>query len=312
MDVGLLTAFLGGMLAILSPCAALLLPAFFASTVGSGPRLLLHGAVFYIGLLLVLVPLGIGAGALGSLFISHRTAIIAGASILLVAFGVMMIFGIGFDASKMLPGTRSLEATTASSVGLVKSFLLGATSGLAGFCAGPILGAVLTLAAAQGNLVTAGLLLAIYAAGMVVPLLLIALLWNRIGERGRNRLRGRTFQLFGRQFHSTSVIAGLLMITVGVLFWFTNGLVTMPELLPRSVSAWLQSKSSILSSVWIDVAVIVVVAVLLLLVWWRSESKKQSPAHGDPSEEQTAMMSGLVEVSGVIKPKDDASSKTDQ
>ncbi len=57
MDIGLVTAFLGGMLAILSPCGALLLPAFFASTVGAGPRLLLHGSIFYLGLLLVLVPL---------------------------------------------------------------------------------------------------------------------------------------------------------------------------------------------------------------------------------------------------------------
>mgnify|MGYP003409320133 CR=1 FL=1 len=59
MDIGLVTAFLGGMLAILSPCGALLLPAFFASTVGAGPRLLLHGSIFYLGLLLVLVPLGL-------------------------------------------------------------------------------------------------------------------------------------------------------------------------------------------------------------------------------------------------------------
>ena len=49
MDIGVLGAFLGGALALLSPCGALLLPAFFASTVGSGPRLALHGAVFSSG-----------------------------------------------------------------------------------------------------------------------------------------------------------------------------------------------------------------------------------------------------------------------
>ena len=36
MDITLLSAFLGGVLALLSPCAALLLPAFFGSTVGTG------------------------------------------------------------------------------------------------------------------------------------------------------------------------------------------------------------------------------------------------------------------------------------
>jgi len=80
VDIGLVTAFLGGMLAILSPCGALLLPAFFASTVGAGPRLLLHGSIFYLGLLLVLVPLGVGAGAIGTLFLTHRALVIGIAS----------------------------------------------------------------------------------------------------------------------------------------------------------------------------------------------------------------------------------------
>ena len=143
MDIGLVTAFLGGALAILSPCGALLLPAFFASTVGAGPRLALHGAVFYAGLLVILVPLGIGAGALGSLFVTHRTAVIAVASAIMIIFGVLQIFGFGFDASRLLPGSKELDRRATNSAGLVKSFLLGMASGVAGFCAGPILGVFL-------------------------------------------------------------------------------------------------------------------------------------------------------------------------
>src|SRR5699024_2359179 len=73
MEVGLLTAFLGGALALLSPCGALLLPGFFASTVSSRAALLPHAVVFYLGLVVMLVPLGIGAGALGALVIEHRS-----------------------------------------------------------------------------------------------------------------------------------------------------------------------------------------------------------------------------------------------
>ena len=60
----MVTAFLGGVLALLSPCGALLLPAFFASTVGTGPRLWTHAAVFYVGLVAVLVPLHVAVVAL--------------------------------------------------------------------------------------------------------------------------------------------------------------------------------------------------------------------------------------------------------
>ncbi|MDF1487606.1 cytochrome c biogenesis CcdA family protein [Tessaracoccus caeni] len=274
MDIGLVTAFFGGALAILSPCGALLLPAFFASTVGSGPRLLLHGGIFYAGLLLVLVPLGVGAGAIGALFITHRTAIIGGASLLLVALGVMQIFGFGFDAARLLPGGRALQDQADSRVGLLKTFLLGATSGVAGFCAGPILGAVLTMAAAQGSVVAAGVLLGIYGAGMVVPLLVIAALWGRIGERARRALRGRTFTVAGRDFHTTSVITGVLIAAVGVLFWATNGLVTVPALLPTSVSAWLQGRSSVLANGWVDIAAIVLVAGVVLVLWWRAQGRR--------------------------------------
>lgn len=273
MDIGLITAFLGGTLALLSPCGALLLPAFFASVAGSGPRLLLHGSIFTLGLLLVLVPLGIGVGAVGSLFLKHRMLIIAIASAILVIFGLLQIFGIGFDAAKFLPGVHTLQYRAATSVGLAKTFLLGAASGIAGFCAGPILGAVLTIAAAQGEMVGAGLLLAVYGAGMVVPLLIIASCWGRLGQRGRRVLRGRSFTVFGRPFHSTSVITGLIITTAGILFWVTNGLVNVPSLLPTSVSAWLQGNSSVLAHRWVDLAVVLAIVGVMLFIWWRSSSR---------------------------------------
>lgn len=274
MEVGLVTAFIGGMLAILSPCAALLLPAFFAATVGSGPRLLLHGAVFTVGLLLVLVPIGVGAGAIGMIFATHRTLIVGIAAIIMVLLGVLQIFGFGYDPAKLLPGGQQLQQRASKSVGLVKTFLLGAVSGVAGFCAGPILGAVLTIAAAQGSIVVAGAFLGFYGLGMVVPLFVIAALWGRIGERTRRILRGRSFRVFGREFHTTSVITGGLIALVGVFFWMTNGLVNLPELLPSGVSSWLQGRTSILANMWVDIAAILVVAAALIAIWWRTSARK--------------------------------------
>lgn len=275
MDIGLVSALVGGVLALLSPCAALLMPAFFASTVGSGPRLLLHGGVFYLGLLLVLVPLGVGAGAVGSLFVTHRREIVLVASVLLVLLGAAQVLGLGFDPARILPGGSALQARAASRAGLVKTLLLGAASGVAGFCAGPILGAVLTLAAARGDAVLAGVLLAVYGAGMVLPLLLIAALWRRLGERGRSVLRGRTVTVLGRELHTTSVVTGLLIIAVGVVFWTTNGLVGAPQVVPVETQAWLQERSSVLVNPVLDVVMIVVVAVLVLVVWSRRQGARR-------------------------------------
>ncbi|EXF24712.1 cytochrome C biogenesis protein [Nesterenkonia sp. AN1] len=267
MEISLITAFLGGMLALLSPCSALLLPAFFASTIGARLTLLVHGGTFYLGLVLTLVPLGLGLGAVGTLFIDHRQALIAATSGLLILLGLAQMLGWGFDFSKALPGTHRLQQRAHSEKGLIRTFLLGAASGVAGFCAGPILGAILTLAVAQGSIPQAGLMLAVYAAGMVLPLMILAALWGRIGPRSMKLLRGRGFTLFRRELHTTSVLAGALILGVGVLFWTTNGLLTAPSLVPSGTQGSLQTMASSAAGPVADVLLILGSSAALLLIW---------------------------------------------
>jgi cytochrome c biogenesis protein CcdA len=77
---------------------------------------------------------------------------------------------------------------------------------------------VLTIAATHPNpLVGAGLLFT-YSFGTATPLFLIAWLWDRY-ELGRKAwLRGKAVQLGPFQTHSTSLIAGVLFILLGVSF----------------------------------------------------------------------------------------------
>ena len=264
MTISVLAAFLGGALALLSPCSALLLPAFFASSSGVGARLAAHILVFFAGLLLVLVPLGLGASAIGAFFTSNRSILIWLAGIIIVAFGVMQIFGWGFDLQRLLP--KSAANAAASRAGLARAFLLGISSGVAGFCAGPILGAVLTLAAGSGSMFTGGFLMVFYAAGMITPLLVLVLLWHRTGIR--NSARGRTFSFAGRTFHTTSLLTGALLIAVGIIFIATNGLVSLPEVVSlETQSAW-QSGAQGLGTTAQIAAVLGLTAIALALWWW--------------------------------------------
>lgn len=264
MQIGFLTAFLGGALALLSPCSALLLPAFFASTVGARIQLLTHGAVFYLGLVLVLVPFGLGLGAAGSFLMTQRGLIILVTAIVLVGFGVLQILGRGFGLARLLPGAARLQGT---GTGYLRTLLLGAVGGVSGFCAGPILGAILTLALAQGSIVLSGALLAVYGAGIVVPLVAIAALWSRLGARGRRLLRGRTFTVAGRELHTVSAVTGVLMIVTGVLFWLTNGFVGMPALVPTDVQMWMQERGRVLANPLLDALAVALAAGLALWGW---------------------------------------------
>lgn len=271
-----MAAFLGGALALLSPCGALLLPAFFASHASGGLRLAAHGGVFFAGVSLVLVPLGVGAGALGRLLVEYRAEIVIGTAALLIVMGVAQAFGWGFDLGRVIPGSRALQARASRGSGVVRTLLLGIVGGVAGFCAGPILGAVLTLAAAHGEPVAGGGLLAVYAAGMVAPMMLIAGLWKRLGTVGQRRLRGRTFRALGRDWHSTSVITGVLMIALGVIFWATNGMVGVPELVPLETQSALQQTASSLNGPAVDIALVVIVAALAIVLWLRYQRRRDA------------------------------------
>jgi len=130
------------------------------------------------------------------------------------------------------------------------------------------------LAAAKNDVWAAGILLGVYGLGMVVPLLIIASVWNKLSPAGKSRLRGMTFTIFGRELHTTSFITGVIIVAVGVLFWVTNGLVTMPELLPAGVSAWLQENTAFLSNPVVDILLLATVIGIILAVWIRARYRR--------------------------------------
>jgi hypothetical protein len=96
VEASFLVTFLGGLLSLLSPCSALLLPAFFAYAFQSRGVLVGRTAVFYLGLCATLVPLGMGISAVSSLVYGHRSTLITISGLIIIAFGVIQALGGGF------------------------------------------------------------------------------------------------------------------------------------------------------------------------------------------------------------------------
>jgi cytochrome c biogenesis protein CcdA len=217
-ETSFLASFLGGLLSLLSPCSALLLPAFFAYAFQSRGVLLGRTAVFYLGLCATLVPLGMGITAVSSLVYGHRSTLISVSGLVIIALGVIQALGGGFAFG---PVERLRGGIMGSS--LVATFSLGAIYGFAGFCSGPILGAVLTVAATSGSALRGAGLLATYAAGMAAPLFVMALLWDRFDLGHRRWLRGREISLGALRLHTTNLLSGLLFVAIGILFIVSEG-----------------------------------------------------------------------------------------
>jgi cytochrome c biogenesis protein CcdA len=253
IEVGYLAAFLGGVLTLVSPCSALLLPSFFAYAFDRPGQLLARTGVFAAGLAATLVPLGVGAATVSALFLDHRRTIVAVAGWLLVAFGLLTVFGggIAIGAARRAQHRFAGRTTTGAVFGL------GAVYGFAGFCSGPILGAVLTVAAADGRPLHGGALLAVYALGMAAPLAALALLWDRF-DLGRQRwLRGRELRVGPLRLHSTAALTGALFVAVGVLFLATDGTAGGVPGLPASVELeqaaqlWVRRVGGVVTDGWL-------------------------------------------------------------
>jgi cytochrome c biogenesis protein CcdA len=233
IEIGYLAAFLGGVLTLISPCSALLLPSFFAYAFDRPSALLGRTAVFYGGLATTLVPLGVGASFATRLFFDHRATIVAVAGWTLIGFGVVTLLGGGIAVGAAQRGQQRFAGRT----GAGAVFGLGAVYGFAGFCSGPILGAVLTVAAADGRPLRGGALLAVYALGMAGPLFLLALGWDRFDLGSRRWLRGRQLSIGRLRLHTTALVSGLLFVGIGVFFLLSDGTAGGVPGLPSSVEA---------------------------------------------------------------------------
>lgn len=282
-DIGYLAAFLGGLLALLSPCSALLLPAFFAYSVASPTRLVARTGIFYLGLATTLVPLGAAGSYAGRFFYGNRDLLVTVGGWLIIALGVLQIAGLGFASRRMTELSGRIRPTNAASV-----YALGAVYGLAGFCAGPILGSVLTVAALGGHPVYGGLLLAVYALGMAVPLFLLAALWERFDLGRRRWLRGRPVRLGRFEAHSTSLFSGLFFILLGALFLVFDGTTALPGLLDVDDSfaaeQWARGVGDHVPDAALLVVAVAVVGVVLVVRAWRGRARTVTGDHEDSEE----------------------------
>lgn len=262
-EIGYLTALLGGLLSLLSPCSALLLPAFFAYAFGTPTRLLTRTGAFFVGLCLTLVPLGVAGSYAGRLFYGHRDALIQVGGWALIGFGAVQILGLGFGSRWMQRTAGRIRPSSLLSV-----LLLGAVYGFAGFCAGPILGGILTLSALRGSPVYGGALLAVYAFGMAAPLFLLAVAWERFRLGHRRWLRGRAIGIGRFQAHTTSLISGGLFLGIGVVFLRFDGTSALSGPLGVDQEArleeWVRDIGSMVSDLWALLALAVLLVVVLL------------------------------------------------
>lgn len=219
-DAGLLpamiVAMMAGLLSFLSPCVLPIVPPYLAYMGGvsvtemeqaqaARRRVFVTAVFFVLGLSTVFLLLGFAFSSMGRMFLQFQDTFVTLAGVVIMILGAHFVgvFRIGFldREVRVDAGDKGGSAFGAYVLGL--AFAFGWTP-----CLGPILGAILGLAASEGDVTRGTVLLAVYALGLGIPFLLVAAFFPRLkGVMGWMR----------RHMERIERISGLLLWTVGLM-----------------------------------------------------------------------------------------------
>lgn len=184
-NVSVWAALLAGVVSFLSPCVLPLVPPYLVYLAGTSLERLagaeekpqvrrdaaLAALLFVAGFATVFIALGASASAFGSLLrsYSHAFSIIAGLAIIL-----MGLHFLGLTPIALLAREKRIQA--AKPVGLWGAYVMGLAFAFGWTpCIGPILAAILAVAASEATVARGAGLLAVYSAGLGIPFLVAAL-----------------------------------------------------------------------------------------------------------------------------------------
>ncbi|MGV2965389.1 cytochrome c biogenesis protein CcdA [Paenibacillus sp. FSL H8-0317] len=230
--VFLFGVFGAGLLSFFAPCILPLIPVYVSYLSGSmvnatnqqqpdtnsvrlRSTLVLRTFLFVLGLSLVFVLLGFGSGIVGNLITSPVFIAICGA--IVVLFG---IYQTGLIRLSWLERERKLSNNQAKRGGYVGAFLLGLTFSFGWTpCIGPVLAAILGIAAGEGSPLYGGFLMFLYTLGLAIPFLILSVFSEYVMKRIR-----RLYRYMG----VIKITSGCILIIMGLLLMTDrlNSLVT--------------------------------------------------------------------------------------
>lgn len=207
-------AVLAGSVALFAPCCiSVMLPAYFATAFQNRRTLIAMTFLYAAGVATIILPIAVGAHALQRVFTSEHT-------LLYTAMGAVLLglAGYLFAGGRLrlpMPGRRS-----SGKAGPLGVYTLGVFSGTASSCCAPVLAGVLALSGAASSFGKAVGLGSAYVFGMVAPLFIISLLWERFDWRSTRLFRPRsiTWRIgsLRRSITATALASALLLAVMGV------------------------------------------------------------------------------------------------
>jgi len=268
-----LAAIIAGAIALFAPCCvSVMLPAYFASSFQNRRLLVAMTFLFAAGIATIILPIALGASILRQLLTTQHTPIYVIGGLIMLALAVYVL--LGGQIHLPMPGRRA-----GGRAGVLSVYSLGIFSGMASSCCAPVLAGVIALSSVVSSFWLALGLGAAYVFGMVAPLFIIALLWERFEPRVNRLLRPRSFTWrFGplrRTVSVTGLASGALLAFIGgSMVWIGLAYHSMPTLSSwqESLTVALQHGGQVITNAlsWIPnwAGAVIFLALLGLLAWY--------------------------------------------
>jgi cytochrome c-type biogenesis protein len=218
-DVSILAALFAGLISFLSPCVLPLVPPYLVYLAGTSLERLadkepepqvkrdavIAAGLFVLGFSTVFVALGASASLIGGLIRAYSDILgtLAGIAIIVMGLHFLGLTRIGFLLrEKRLGMARPVGLWGAYAMGL--AFAFGWTP-----CIGPILAAILAVAASEATVAKGASLLAIYSLGLGIPFVIAAIAIEPFAA---------FLARFRRHLHRVEQAVGVLLILTGIMF----------------------------------------------------------------------------------------------
>ncbi|HEX5140385.1 MAG TPA: cytochrome c biogenesis protein CcdA [Dehalococcoidia bacterium] len=242
---GIAFAFAAGVISFLSPCVLPLVPAYIAHLTGvaSDPEAtagrretMSHALAFVTGFGVVFTAIGASVGLVGGFVADQMPTLekIAGVFLIVLGLNLMGVLKIpwlyrtytigsgtsagggslAYAGAGAGGGTTTLVTVQSTALSYARSFGFGSSFAIAWTpCIGPVLGAILTLAAASSTVYQGAYLLLAYSAGLAVPFLIAGFAVGSV-TAGLRR--------FGRFMPMLEMGAGAIVVLIGVLIFLNE------------------------------------------------------------------------------------------
>jgi cytochrome c-type biogenesis protein len=218
-NVPIMTALIAGLISFLSPCVLPLVPPYLVFLAGTSlerfadaeperrvkRETVLAAALFVLGFSTVFVALGASASVIGSLIRAYSGPLSTIAGIVIIVMGLHFL---GITPIALLHRQKRLEV--AKPVGLWGAYVIGLAFAFGWTpCIGPILAAILAVAASEQTVAKGAGLLAVYSLGLGIPFMIAAFAIEPFAA---------FLARFKNYLHRVEQAMGALLVLTGIAF----------------------------------------------------------------------------------------------